>query len=294
MLISRALTCLIAAAWVAIALPQIPGNLPNIQAQASSHQHQTIYVHTAAQLLKAIGSHRTLVLRPNTYNLSGLAVPANHPHLERDKDTGGLIIKNVTHLTLRGEDVRATKIVISELAPHVLQFSNSRRIHLESLEIGHVPQSHAICLGAVLGFHSSQNIVLRDLNLFGSGTFGLWLEDTHQLRLEDSVIKECSQGIAFLSDSRQVQLRNSLFVDNAGGLNLWGRSQMRVTGSRFIHNHPLKSKDYSKSLLSVKGPGRLQISHSQLTDNVAESLKGEGASQIRLFSNYMIRNHYSR
>lgn len=294
MLIQRALGILAAGTLIAMTVPQMSGMLSLAEARSHAKHRQTIYVSTASELLKAIAPQRTIVLRPNTYNLSGLAVPANHPYLTRDKDTGGLIIKNVSHLTLRGEDVRATKIVISELAPHVLSFENSRQIQLESLEIGHVPQSQAICLGAVLGFHSSQNISLHNLNLFGSGTFGLWLENTQQLSLDNSVIKECSQGIAFLSESRQITFRNSIFVDNAGGLNLWDHSQARVVGSQFIHNQAQKSKDYSKALLSVKGPGRLQISHSQLTDNAAESLKGEGAAQIQLFANYMHRNRYSR
>ncbi len=294
MLIQKALGILATGALIAMTVPQISRDLSLAQARSQVQRHQTIYVNTASELLKAIAPHRTIILRPNTYNLSGLAVPANHPYLERNKDTGGLIVKNIKQLTLRGEDVRATKIVISELAPHVLSFENSHQIQLESLEIGHVPQSHAICLGAVLGFHSSKNISLRDLNLFGSGTFGLWLENTQQLNLDNSVIKECSQGIAFLSESRQITFRNSIFVDNAGGFNLWDHSQARVVGSQFIHNQALKSKDYSKALLSVKGPGRLQISHSQLTDNHAQALKGEGADQIQLFSNYMHRNHYSR
>lgn len=294
MLIQRAFGILATASLMAIALPQISGTQHQAQARSHAKRHQTLYVNTASELLKAIASNRTIVLRPNTYNLSGLAVPANHPYLSRDKDTGGLVIKNVRQLTLRGTDVRATKIVISELAPHVLSFVNSQQIQLESLEIGHQPQSQAICLGAVLGFDSSKNISLRDLNLFGSGTFGLWLENTHQLSLDNSVIKECSQGIAFLYESRQISFRNSIFVDNAGGFNLASHSQARVVGSQFIHNQALKSKEYSKSLLSVQGPGRLQVSHSQLTDNRAESLKGEGAAQIQLFGNYMHRNHYSR
>ncbi|PKL74803.1 MAG: hypothetical protein CVV27_18655, partial [Candidatus Melainabacteria bacterium HGW-Melainabacteria-1] len=200
-----------------------PDKFSSAQAQVQGHTGRVISVETAAQLLKAIGPNRTILLKPNTYDLS-VKAPAT-AYLEYDPHTGGPVIKNVKNLRLIGSDVRATKVVINSPTAHVLSFKNSSGIQIRALEFGHIPQSDAICLGAVLGFESSHGIQLSDVNLFGSGTFGLWLENTRNLRLNNSVIKECSQGIAFLSGSRQITFSNSTFVNNDGGLNLWDNSQ---------------------------------------------------------------------
>ncbi|PIQ26686.1 hypothetical protein COW36_01000 [bacterium (Candidatus Blackallbacteria) CG17_big_fil_post_rev_8_21_14_2_50_48_46] len=58
------------------------------------------------------------MLEPNTYLLSQWPLPPKNPYLARDKDTGGLVIQNLSHLTLRGRDVRATKLLVSEHFPH--------------------------------------------------------------------------------------------------------------------------------------------------------------------------------
>lgn len=261
-------------------------------AQAQTRVQGTITVENSTQLLAAIGSNRTIVLRPNTYDLS-TRVPLKNAHLEFDKDTGGLIIKNVRNLRLIGADVRATKVLTSQLAANVLTFRNSQNIEIRSLELGHVPQSQAICLGAVLAFEQSRQIRIRDVNLFGSGTFGLWLDHTQDLSLDNSVIKECSQGLAFMSASRGISLSNSTFVNNDGGLNLWDDSQAVVSNSSFVHNHAERSQDYAKTLFEVKGKSRLSVLNSRLTDNTGQALVGEGKSQISFRGNYMIRNRYS-
>lgn len=258
-------------------------------AMAQTRVQGTFTVENSTQLLAAIGSNRTIVLRPNTYDIS-TRVPLKNAHLEFDKDTGGLIIKNVRNLRLIGTDVRATKILTSQLAANVLSFKNSQNIEIRSLELGHVPQSEAICLGAVLAFEQSRGIRIRDVNLFGSGTFGLWLDQTQDLSLNDSVIKECSQGIAFMSASRGISLSNSIFVNNDGGLNLWDDSRVVVSNSQFVHNHAERSRDYAKTLFDVHGKGSLSVLNSRLTDNSALALAS--GTQTRFAGNYMLRNSY--
>ena len=263
------------------------------QAHALRPAYRVVTVESAAGLLDAIGPDRTIILKPNAYDLSA-KMPIKHPdYLEYDKDTGGLVIKNVRNLRLIGSDVRATKVVISQHFANVLSFKDSSGIEIRSIEFGHIPQSDSICLGAVLAFTNSRNIHLSDVNLFGSGTFGLWLENSRNLILDNSVIKECSQGIAFLSASRQIAFSNSTFVNNAGGLNLWDGSEAMVSGSRFVHNHAERSLNYAKTLFEVRDTSRLLVQGSRLTDNTATGLLGQGGKAVRFRGNYMLRNRYS-
>lgn len=280
---------------IAVTMPIIlPIPSPAAAAAAKSQdRYQTIVVRNAAELAAAIGPYRTIVLKPNTYSLDKKLGFKSTAHFSYDKYTGGPIIKNVQNLTLLGSDVRATKILIGDEMPNVLTFENSQNIRIESIEIGHAPQSTAICLGAVLAFYDSQDIQLNDVNLFGSGTFGLWLENTHRLTLNHSVIKECSQGVVFLSKSKQIHLFNSIFVNNHGGVNLWDNSEIWLHKIQLTHNHAEKSKDYSKALFNAKNNSVIHAQNSIFTDNTAQSLVGEGQAHVHFWRNYMYRNRYT-
>lgn len=279
---------------LSLLLPLNPPFTSVIQA-AEAHMpyaHQTLIVENAQQLLNAIGSNRTIILKPNTYLLDKAANNIKNPHVIYDRDTGGPVIQNVHNLKLIGSDVRASKLVISSEFPNVLSFKNSSAIHIRSLEIGHVPQSAAICLGAVLAFENSHSIELTDLNLFGSGTFGLWLENSHHLTLSNSVIKECSQGIAFLSQSTHVLMKNSIFVNNTGGLNLWDASEARLSGITMAHNQAELSQDYNKALFYAQGKSRIHVAGSVIQYNSGSRLSETKDSQIVFQRNYMNYNRY--
>ena len=263
------------------------------EARAAS-TYQTLTVENTQQLLAAIGSNRTIILKANTYLLDKPQQAIQNPHVAYDPDTGGPVIHNVHNLKLIGSDVRATKLVISSEIPNVLSFKNSSSIQLRSLEMGHVPQSGAICLGAVLSFVNSHSIDLSDLNLFGSGTFGLWLENSHHLIMNNSVIKECSQGVAFLSESTHVLLKNSTFVNNTGGLNLWDHSDAQLSGVTITHNQAEQSPDYSKALFYAQGTSRINVLDSIIQYNSGSSLSETKESQIHFRRNYMKFNRYSK
>lgn len=225
----------------AIVMPATPASALMLEPN-----QETVMVGTAQELMNAIGSNRKIVLKPGRYEISA-AMRGSNPHLKLDGEL--LYIDGVENLTIQGQSPSNTQVVIANTLSAVLNFRNCRGITLDSIEMGHVPQSHAICLGAVVLFLNSSQIHLNQMVLFGSGAFGLWVEQSHHLKFENSVVKQCSQGLMFLSDSRYLSFEKSMFIGNNGGVNLDGHSHdIRFSGSEFRNNVARANMDYVRYL----------------------------------------------
>ena len=247
---------------------------PVAQSQPTAHY----VVENATQFLEAIGSKRSILLKPNRYNLSEVLSAVANPHIEVRDEL--LYLVNLENLAIYGEDVRTTKIVVESPFSAVLGFENSHDISVENLELGHAPPSDAICLGAVLASFNSHNLRFKNLKLFGSGAFGLWAENSKNIVMQDSVIKESTSGLMWLYNVKQLTVDNSVFVDNRGGVNISGNSDfLRFSNSQFLHNRARGIEYYSNALFKIEDqPAELILHKNRIGYNDATAL-AEGLTQ---------------
>jgi hypothetical protein len=199
--------------WGAIAL----GGTQLITRPSQAARRAKITVSTSRELWEAIGSDRTIRLRPGVYDLVSIAesLTESSPHIAFEPVYDGIeaVIRNVQNLTIIGPKDHSAKIYTQPRYADVLRFDNCQDISIERVEAGHWPDA-GDCNGAVLQFTDCDRIELDDLMLFGSGTYGIWALRTNELHCKDSQIYECTYGILYFTECEDIHLEDCQFLDN--------------------------------------------------------------------------------
>ena len=202
---------------MAMAVPRLVASLtgtdPPPSPQALGTQAgDTLVVKDASQLLTAIRSNAIIALEPGTYKLSG-DLRIKNRFIRWGDSYDGLypVIDGVENLTLTLRGSGKAEILIAPEYGWVMEFKNSRNITLKNLTFGHTTPGH--CQGGVLRFIDSENLNLQGLDLFGSGTYGLELQNSSNVNMDSSVIRECTAGLMILSSASNVRFTECSFLD---------------------------------------------------------------------------------
>jgi hypothetical protein len=174
-------------------------------------------------------------------------------------------IHDVTNLQLLGIGAEKPRIVTSPRYAWVLRFVDSSGITIENLSLGHTEAG--FCLGGVLSFERTEDVTVRDADLFGSGTYGVGLTEAKRAVFERTTIRDCTYGIAQIQGSEDVEFRDSTFRENQEFDLLEVRSSrgVRFTGCTFKRNRA--GEDYSLFLL--EGRSRVEVRECTFRDNAA-------------------------
>jgi hypothetical protein len=165
--------------------------------RAPDDDRNVMTVKNATELVKAIGPDRIIRLAPGRYDLTGLFLVKNrYVDWIDDYDGPCPVVKNVSNLAIVGPDASAgtAEIVISPAYGWVFSFETCSGIKISDLVLGHTKPG--TCLGGVLSFALCDDVEIRSCELYGSGTYGLGLERTRRFSIADSVIRDCSYGLA--------------------------------------------------------------------------------------------------
>jgi hypothetical protein len=203
----------------AVPLPPLPEGMREVE------------VHSAAELMQAITPDTRVVLAPGEYDLTriwydgpggaGYEEPreddAPPPGTEwvrwtNPYDGWELEIHDVQNLQLVAATAPRPRIVVRPRYAWVLKFEDCSGITLAGLSLGHTEAGY--CLGGVLGFEGTTDVALADVDLFGSGTYGIGVTGGRNVRVERTTIRECSYGILQLAETRDVEFRDCVFQDN--------------------------------------------------------------------------------
>ena len=178
--------------------------------------NNVITVDSAEALLDAIASDTTIVVKGGYYNLTEIA-EERYSEAEAEEYAGvmythcfdGVMVKlfDVSNLTIKGAEGEEVELVVEPRYAEVLNFENCTNIKLENMTMGHTGERGS-CAGDVLEFSGCYKISLHNLDLYGCGTYGISLYDSANVKVEDSIIRECSYGI--------VEIRRSSNVTFAG------------------------------------------------------------------------------
>ena len=171
-----------------------------------------IEVTTVDELLDAIAPDTVIELTGQRYMLteaSDYGTGSGSGYYRWDTGDGAeLVIENVTGLTIRAAN-RDTCIVTEPRWVNVLHFIGCEDITLEGFTAGHT--DGAYCSGGVLCFENTKGVTVDGCSLYGCGTEGVTTYSCEDVAVTGSEIWNCSQGAAFIYDSKNVSFDNCDF-----------------------------------------------------------------------------------
>jgi hypothetical protein len=172
-----------------------------------------VTVKNATELVKAIGPDRIIRLAPGRYDLTGMFIVKNRYIDWVDEYDGPCpVVKNVSNLSIIGQGsgvADRAEIVISPSYGWVFSFETCSGIRISDLVLGHTKPG--TCLGGVLRFARCDDVEIRSCELYGSGTYGLGLERTRRFSISDSVVRDCSYGLATVDRCEDLLFSSTTF-----------------------------------------------------------------------------------
>lgn len=185
---------------------------PETSAPKTEDGRPVTEVTTVDELLAAIAPDTVIELTGQRYMLteaSDYGTGSGSGYYRWDTGDGAeLVIENVTGLTIRAAN-RDTCIVTEPRWVNVLHFIDCEDITLEGFTAGHT--DGAYCSGGVLCFENTKGVTVDGCSLYGCGTEGVTTYSCEDVAVTGSEIWNCSQGAAFIYDSKNVSFDNCDF-----------------------------------------------------------------------------------
>ena len=185
---------------------------PETSAPKTEDGRPVTEVTTVDELLAAIAPDTVIELTGQRYMLteaSDYGTGSGSGYYRWDTGDGAeFVIENVTGLTIRAAN-RDTCIVTEPRWVNVLHFIGCEDITLEGFTAGHT--DGAYCSGGVLCFENTKGVTVDGCSLYGCGTEGVTTYSCEDVAVTGSEIWNCSQGAAFIYDSKNVSFDNCDF-----------------------------------------------------------------------------------
>lgn len=180
-----------------------------------------VTVTTADEFLAAIAPDTEILLGAELIDLSEAAgygqTDGEFYYWNEGYDGPELRIANVSNLTIRGSRENHDANVISCVPryAYVLTFENCSNIYTVGFTAGHTKEPGS-CMGGVLCFRNSQDILVEDCGLFGCGTLGVMGESSKNMQIVNNEIYECSVGGVEFTNCDAVNVDGNTFRDLGG------------------------------------------------------------------------------
>ena len=174
-------------------------------------EQKTVTVKTADEFLAAISPDTEIVVDAPLIDWSKATgygtVGGEYYRWEDPFDGPQLVISGVSNLTIRGAGEDHTANVLSAVPryAYVVMFENCANIHVKGLTAGHTEEP-GYCLGGVLGFRNSQDLLVEDCGLYGCGTVGVMGESSKNMQIVNCDIYECSVAGAEFTNCEDVNV----------------------------------------------------------------------------------------
>lgn len=221
--------------------PQTGIQTGTADAAPAGTDQKTVTVSTVRELVAAIGSDTRVILNPGVYNLSALTMQEIKDCSDA-VDLSGLMngecgITFVTDLTLEAAEPGTAEIVTENAWVKPLAFYGCGKITLKGLVCGHDVEP-GTCGGSVIYAAESQDLVLENCLLYGSGTYGVEAYLTQGLAVTGTDIYACTDGIFSLDNSGGALFSGCRFHDNNGWtmFSLWDSPDVLVEDTEIYCN----------------------------------------------------------
>lgn len=171
---------------------------PEITPVITGEQTQ-VHVKTADEFLAVLAPDTEIILDAELIDLSTVTgygtKSSDYYYWFEEFDGPELYITNLSNLTIRGGGETHDDNVISAAPRYadVLNFENCSNIMVTGFTVGHAEEP-GYCVGGVLKFINSQDILVQDCGLFGCGTWGVIGESSKNMQIVYNDIYDCSSG----------------------------------------------------------------------------------------------------
>jgi hypothetical protein len=196
---------------------------------AALDERPVIDVASAQELVQQLGSDRVLRLTAGAVYDVGSLPELRTPHVRYHEAHDGqtLVISDVTRLSIKSAKGERASIITPHAYAFVLQFERCNDVRLEGIVCGHAPERGG-CDRGVIGAIDSFRLAFVDCELYGCGTEGLTFTNVHDVRLQRTVIRDCSYGILTFDHCNDVIFEACSLVNNE---EFWG---VRLTRTRDV------------------------------------------------------------
>ena len=180
-----------------------------------------------------------------------------------------LQIHDAAGLTIRGAGLDKTTISAAPRYANVLAFRNCPDLTVAELTAGHT-EAPGECAGGVLWFESCRGVRVENCGLYGCGIVGVQTQECEDVTVRGTKIYDCSYSAVTAYLSRNV------LVDECEVFSCGGRGGMAAM-----------------NLFSVYGGEGFTVIHTQVHDNLAQSLLGAyQAAGVRFLSGEVRDNRF--
>ena len=200
-----------------------------------------VTVTTVDEFLAAIAPNTEIIVDAELIDLSKAAgygkTDGDYYYWAEAYDGPELYIAEVSNLTIRGAGEDHTVNVISSVPRYsnVLNFFNCANIMVKGLTVGHTEEP-GYCLGGVLFFMNSQDILVENCGLFGCGTLGVKAESSKNIQIINNDIYDCSVGGVELTNCDDVNVDGNTFRELGGpNFRVYGCGTITCNGER-VHD----------------------------------------------------------
>lgn len=246
---------------------------------SDENNSNTITVSTAEELLNEIASNKTIMLKDGEYMFSEeLIDKIDNEHITYDDMIYGYIITGVENLKIRGTSKESTQLLTKASHIPVLSFEECNNIELSNFTSGHVAEVD-YCMGCVLSFVGCSDVTVSNTDLFGSGLFGFYLDNTNNFNFIKSTVYGCSDSIIMAVYSNDITIIDSHFKENIGSFIIGSCTNFLIKDTSITNN----SGDNSLFMVSSYGEDDLEpikVENSFISDNYYPSLEQEEGTVI--------------
>ena len=236
-------------------------------------EDEFIEVSNVTELLNAIKPNAKIKVKSGEYDLlSDMNVQNEFIRYEETYDGMELVIRKVDNLTIIGED--GVKFLIKPRYSNVLTFKDVDNLKIENIIMGHY-EEFGECSGGVLYFDYSDNVELKKLDLFGSGTVGITFEDSEKFKIQDTTIRECSYAGIRAINSRNIEFVDSIFKDNTvveGLINAKNSSNIGFVNVSFINNKEYNDENIYTNFSNNSSDNPIKYYNCNIINNKLDSL----------------------
>ncbi|MBR6345232.1 MAG: right-handed parallel beta-helix repeat-containing protein, partial [Lachnospiraceae bacterium] len=139
----------------------------------------------------------------------------DYVNIEEVFDGYEVLISDVPGLTISGgtDDPLDTEIQTDPRYADVLAFINCSDVSVYNMTLGHTDLGQ--CSGDVLSFNTCSNVELSNLDLYGCGVYGVYMESVDWFNAYDCHIHDCEYGPICTYDQQSYCYFNNCVFDNS-------------------------------------------------------------------------------
>lgn len=181
---------------------------------------QKIYVSNLSEFIAAINDYTEIIITAKELDLTIENSPLDLQYsfdfdAPRDKKvlfinhpySGKMMIRNIQNLTISSSST--TKLFTKNTQDDVLYFANCKNIRLENLILVHEPEAKGACEGDVLKLDYVDNFTGINLELNGSGRVGLTANRSNNLLLKNLNLYHNSEMALSLTGCENAKIQDS-------------------------------------------------------------------------------------